>query len=256
MIATITDEMVSDFKALLAKHDIKDIYVPSAVGQLLGRVEDCTLSNTLPWCNEGLVFEKIKQQNIVQIVKDIAIRFDGKHLNYNDLDCDIWSKTVSIKNPCIHCSCEIFEKLGMNADKATCTRCNGTGIDPKNTTDGYVFIYNDHGNSCGVVVTENTCCFSLHIRKFPYNQSNRQKIKQLKEFLKSSTKEQYDADSKYLRYHDSRDEGFVLSTHFWKDYSGVTCETSMSAPFYMSMIEQHLQYVKPENGDIECIRSF
>lgn len=251
-------EFVDEIKAVFDKHNIKDISVPDAFGQLAHRLDECSIENTMPWMIGGLCASYARHHDCVGIIKQLVEKIEAKfgenNLNYNDLDCNMWGKYVKVDIECLTCS-SLISKIEENAPKKEeCPRCKGTGIDPEFHNKMWVLMYDNHGYGKFFIVKENCLRFELHIRELPYNTKREKLVKLFKELCVDGKAERYDSENKYIRYLDNRDEGFVMSLEYEKpnDYHKESsdqthdCEATLRARFVLSEIVEHFPCVIKE----------
>lgn len=171
-----------------------------------------------------------------------------KPFNYNDMDCNLWGKHTVIQKPCLDCDSLISAMSFTKKVDGVCDRCGGSKIDPEYKDDSYVIYFDNHGNSLIYVLVESSSGFNLHIREAKYNLSRKSMATLFNQFIKESCVGRYDSDFEYLRYHDKRDKGFILSMAFTEERENqeaylFDAESNGKAPYALTTVSEHFPIV-------------
>lgn len=252
MKTPIPKELVADLEAVLKKHGVDDLYYPFVFGQALDVLKEQCITNSCRWVLDGMLSSNIIRYDAPGIVKKLVEKLVGlgkrQPLNYNDLDVDLWGKYIKIPRPCLECSSNVRTK-GLKTED--CTRCKGTGLDPDYFNHLWVLFKNDHGNSQVYIVQGNGYSTSFHVRDLPYNMSKKRSKAFFNKFVAAGMNDRFDGEFEYFRYHDLRDEGFVLSVEYNDDDKRVSdCDIGgPRAAGALSTIVEHFPWVI-ENFDV------
>lgn len=224
----IKPEFVSDLLALFEKHGYSgqnDIYRPNALGQAMQVIAKPCISLSAEWYVEDLYASHVINSKGNEIIKTLVSQLEQRNIvkdpyNYCDLDCNVWGNHSVIDKECLECDAnkyaDIFRKDGDSPviKQVNCIRCGGTGIDPESKDHAYTVFHDNHGNSLVYILVEHACGWNFHIRRLPYNLSKKKMYQFFQKFCKSATIDRFDDEFEYMRYHDSRDEGFVFSMQY------------------------------------------
>lgn len=223
----IDSAFVDDLRILFEKHGYSegnDIYRPGALGQAMQVIGKPCFSLSAKWYIESLYASHIIDGKGDQIIRNLVSQLEQRNIkkephNYCDMDCNVWGRHTVIDKECLGCDAnryaDIFLKDGEKeaTKQASCLRCNGTGIDPESKDHSYTIFHDNHGNSLVYILTDHAGSWNLHIRKLPYLKKNKM-YEYFNKFCKSSTIDRYDDTFEYMRYHDSRDKGFIFSMQY------------------------------------------
>lgn len=249
-----TDAFVAGLAALIDEHKIGVLDVPTTVGQALNAVQDVSSTNSLKWSLLGMAADELVRKDVAGTLKKMAVKYDRKHLNYNDLDDDIWGRYVKWPIECLECSA-IVAKLGSRKTPppvAECPRCGGTGKDPEFFEEAWVVVADMHGNGFAFMVYENYGGLTVHFRELPYNKGDRVRKNTLEALAVSLQCDCYDSKEPLLACRDSRDEGFVLSITIEKDDGRIDGDASDRFAWMMSLVNEHFPCLlgEEEIGDV------
>lgn len=236
----VTPEFVAELKELIAKHNVHELDVPTTIGQALNAVQNVCASNCLQWALLGLAADELTRKNVAGILKAVACKYDNKHLNYNDLDDNVWGAYVKWPIECLECSSIISDNRGKDPTiVAACKRCSGTGKDPQFYEEAWIVVADMHGNGFAFVVYENCRCITVHFRELPYNKPRNSRKLTLKKLSQAVQAGRYDSKEPMLCCHDSRDKGFVLSVSVEKDDGRIDGEANGRFTGMMSLVCEH-----------------
>jgi len=228
------------------------------LGQAAVSLPDCCPSNTVGWLAGGMAYgqamKTVAVLHLKRLVAELKKRQEG-HVNYNDLDSDLWGWYFVVPNKCLECSslvAEIESKTGEKAkpEPKDCPRCHGTTVEPEFHEEAWVIHHQDHGYNAFYAIRENSIGVQLHIRRMPeYNATREAAAAAAAEICESIQQDCYEHPSRWLRCRDCRDEGFVLSLSYGKDYDGHyaaagippshECEATDRAIYFLDIVAEH-----------------
>ena len=243
-------EFDQELEALLQKHGLEDrIYHADALGQFLGRT-GC-IGVDAEWAISGMMAAYARKNNVAEHLKkmvEAVVKARGENeFNYNDLDCDMWGKTIRKQNECLECD-SLLSKIFKKEPPldGVCPRCKGSKIDPESHDDGWFLVWDNHGNGTAFILWETCIGFELHIRRLVGNKSDKERVKTLKKLVEEVPKGIYETDYKLIRYRDQRDDGFILSMSLDKNGNHQNCHSTIHAHYELSTIVEHFPCVIEE----------
>jgi hypothetical protein len=219
----IPEELVGKIEALMTEYGIQGFRKADALGQALATMDAGCPANDIKWMTGGLVQGHIQHTKPHLVLKRLVSALEkqpDKHLNYNDMDCNLIGSHHIIKHECLTC-CSITASVEKKRGKPVpetkdCPRCKGTGVDPEYHDDAWIIWYDNHGNSQAFILLENCLGMELHIRRLPYNLGRASYKKIMTDITEAAKEDRYETECKWLKCRDERDEGFILSTRWDK----------------------------------------
>lgn len=175
--------------------------------------------------------ERRAAEKLISFAKAMVARnhVHGSHLNYNDLDDNLWAHVKDgetiVELP--HCKHDLTEERKPNGMRDVHLFWTRYTIYHESHGHGYIFFvqentYTDEKGERTVFNTE------LHIRRFDEIKNN---------FKKTAPKKLWE---KYIKYEDQRDHGFVVSAKF-HDQDGKT-HTSCIADLWCKNVFGELEH--------------
>jgi hypothetical protein len=242
----ISLEFGEEIQRLLREEGIQEEEYADALGQVISRVSG-HICNTFPWTLEGICYDYIHRNNVIDILFDLAEwvikKYGEKNYNYCDMDCNLRANYQKIFDPCLKCSSLISKILKEKFD--SCDRCNDTKIDPENYNEYVTICYEDHESTVFFMARRDCRCrYNIFIRELPLN-SEKSVINDVYEKLRDDfPKDKHDSLYKLMRF-GKIDSGFVLNASINEDgFHDIEC--TMKAAHHLSTIVDSFKEILEE----------
>ncbi len=183
---------------------------------------------------KGYSYAMFKQNRPDETVKMLVEKLNDKVYNYNDFDCDIFGRSVSVDAKC-WCTDTIISRLMGDCE---CKCINGI---VKNNYTHYFLMHCNHGNSVLYHTVKNNeydGVVLFNIRRLEYNLSDSQLNAILDNCCTNLFEDRVLND--FLRYDDSRDSGFSFSVNFFGDSDVVNIDASHFSCYDIQYVTEHL----------------
>jgi hypothetical protein len=240
--------LVSEIEDLFDKHEMNNLDKADALGQIAASLSGIYLANTMQWLPGGMAFKYAVDNDVANTLKR-AVENNAQPLVYCDDDCSLHGEYFDIHHECLDCKDKLMIRLFKKESIPTesCTRCNGTGIDPEYIDPAWVLHYKNHGYDVLFVVLGRDVETGIHIRKFEYN-SDREDIKAKIQSVVSGLRNN-DDHIPMITYKDTRDEGFCLSLTYREDKrESHSCEVNNEGFHLLTTVVEHFTAVEEKTN--------